>query len=240
VTHLSHSRATAHVIRQPFPVGASASPGEGTWRPVPTLVPCREIEPLFDIFRPNMKWFDLFRRDAASPSIDDLRRHGNLLMAERKSLEALAVFEQLISAFPESPHGYDGAARALSGLGRYEEVLSRFEEVAMRLRYPRLLLTVADAARVLEARGQRLLKAKVVVLYEEVVKVKEDAVARWWLGQLYRQLNEDEKAIASFRRAWELDPRNANAYKAMLNLLREQGRSNEIDEAKRLWKIRNR
>lgn len=178
------------------------------------------------------------RRFFLRPSqLDDLRHRGNLLLAQGKKAEALEVFEELMRRFPEDPRGYDGAARALDN--RSEEVLARFEEPALRLRYPRLINSVATAASVLEARGDRAMKPKAIFLFEEYVKVHEDASAYHHLGQLYRETNQDEKAMEAFRRTWDLEPRSANAYKALLNLLREHGRTAEIDAAKALWRERN-
>lgn len=170
----------------------------------------------------------------------ELNRIGNRLLAERDYESAERVFRELVAEGAGSSAGYVGLAKVLERGQRFDEIITEIEPVARKLQDQRLLRAVADAYRVLFARGRKDLASRAIAAHEAYHTVKRDPVTLYHLGVMYfRDSRDYEKALCCFEESWRLDPRSKPAYEGVIASLRRLFRSSEIERFKQEWRVRN-
>lgn len=165
----------------------------------------------------------------------DIKRQGNRLIAERRYEEADETFRRLIQIAPLAPEGYIGLAKVLDVDDRIDEIIALIDPVVDRIDSALLLKTLATAYRMAVLRGQPVNVRRAIDLHERYLKQREDAVATYYLGELYEKHEDDVRALESYRKAWQLQSDYPDAYQAYRKVALRLGRTADVAEGERRW-----
>jgi tetratricopeptide (TPR) repeat protein len=172
---------------------------------------------------------------------EELNRAGNRALVARQYDAASRSFRALIDRSPASPVGYLGLAKVLWRTQKTHEIVEMLEPVAARLDSPGVTKALADAYRVLANRGDEEAVGPGIRWYEAYLRQREDPVALFYLGGLYREhRGEYETALVLFWRSWNADPGSRSVYQAALECAKKLGRSEEVTRLQKAWQERGR
>ncbi|MEM9097045.1 MAG: tetratricopeptide repeat protein [Pseudomonadota bacterium] len=182
---------------------------------------------------------------AKALSVDQAMRQAKALVAQGKTNEARAIYQDVLKRFPANKRAakalkalrtdtraeVHGRIRAeLQGLielfnqGKHDDVIAQAEEMAKTLTNLPILPNMIGAA--LSAKGEY---AEAVSKYEAAIALDPTLVpAHNNLGAAKAELGEFEEAIQHYDEALQIDPTYAQAHHNKANALRQQG---QFDEA---------
>ena len=171
----------------------------------------------------------------------ELKRLGNRLLVSRDYEGARKIFQDLVQARPDSPDGYIGLAKTLERLNDYQSIVDIVAPVVSRVESSHLLGLLADAYRVLVARGKSEYLDSAINAYEAYLKERRKGQeGLYYLAVLYRDYKKDyERTAELLKEAWDQEPRAQQLYLALLSCLRKLQRVDEIKKTKELWQERN-
>jgi len=164
----------------------------------------------------------------------ELNRTGNRLIAQRAYQAARATFEQLVSQSPDNPDGYIGLAKALSRQGDYHAIVRQLENVVDRLGSDQLVLSFADALRVLANRGESQYLKPAIEYYSRYHRKRKDQVTLFYQGELMIQAGDLSAAAEVLRTSWEQDRRSREVFNCLIGCLDSLKRPDEIQILQRL------
>lgn len=168
-----------------------------------------------------------------TPTATELKKQGNLLIAQLKYPQAEKVFRELVQEAPDEPHGYVGLARVYQVKNRLEETVALLDPVAANMQSARFHELLSSAYRALVLRGDLALVPRAIEAHERYLTKKRDPVALFYLGQIYDLAESHDRSFACYREAWEIVPKYREAYEAAVASAKKLGRSDLVNELER-------
>lgn len=115
--------------------------------------------------------------------------------------QALAYAERAVRLNLDSGPAHANLGAALAGLGRHDEAVAQYQQAAERMELtPELLLNLADSL------GRAGRYAEMANTLDQLIKVAPSAAAYERLGSSQFRQQQYDEALATFRKAIELDP----------------------------------
>ncbi len=190
---------------------------------------------------------------SAATSAEDLKNKGDSLLTSGKLLEAVQSYEAAITQNPGYGDAYINLSIALRLQKRFDAALNQLEQARRLapddayIHYnlgilskeqghnPAAILHLEKAIQINPAmedawldlilchQAQRNLQATQEILQKAVVQFPSGGEFHLMLGNLYKQLNQPDLALASYSRAAALMPARAEAHGNLALLLQKQG-----------------
>lgn len=159
----------------------------------------------------------------------EMKRRGNVLFAERKYAEAEACFREMIRRKPELADGYVGLAKVLDGRGDVEGIVRELAPVWGQLGSTQVLKYLSTAYRALVFRGHFEHMDDAIRVGRAYLDKREDPVALAYLADIYFEgRNDFESALALYKRALAVDPRDEAAFNRAVKAAEKLGKLDEI------------
>jgi tetratricopeptide (TPR) repeat protein len=175
--------------------------------------------------------------DELSPELLELKRAGNRAFVAADYAEAEQHFRALIERAPAESQGYVGLAKVWTRVHRYQEVVELLEPLVDELGSEQAIFLLADACRTLVYRGERQYLDQALLYFRQYNELRVDPLALAYEANLLIEFRKDHEQALPLREAvYEREPKNLNAYNALLACLRVLGRTERIEELKRARK----
>jgi tetratricopeptide (TPR) repeat protein len=172
--------------------------------------------------------------------ITSLKRQGNLLFAQRDYAGAERTFREILAIDPVATEGLVGVAKVLSAQEREDEVIALLDPVVDQTQSVQLLKFLAIAYRVAVLRGAMSLAPRAIALNERYLQQRDDPVEWFYLGEIFDAVGDRERALTTYKRAWELQRDDPQVYNRVVAAAKRAGRLDEVVEAQKLWAERRK
>ncbi|MDZ4735607.1 MAG: sulfotransferase [Rhodospirillaceae bacterium] len=156
-------------------------------------------------------------------SVEDLLAEGDAALARRDGAAAVATFRKMAILLPNDWRGHERLAHVMRRIGRFDDALKSVERAhELAPDEPRVLAETGYCRRLL-GRGDAI-----ECLHRATELAPDVADYHSWLADAYWDTHRHPKqAVASYRRALELDPQNPQRMIRFAGILAATGRTKE-------------
>jgi tetratricopeptide (TPR) repeat protein len=146
-----------------------------------------DVKRLSDAVRSRSLPFEV-RRQAGGE--DSWQQTANALRAGGRLEEALALYERIVSRFPDNPVALTGLAETLRAVGRLEEALALYERIVNQ--FPDNPVALTGLAKTLRAVGR--LEAALALYERTATQFPDNSIAQIGMAETLRELGHVEQA----------------------------------------------
>lgn len=168
--------------------------------------------------------------------ITDLKRQGNLQFAQRAYPDAERSFREIVRIAPDAHEGYVGLAKVLTAQGRIDEIINLVDPVIDRMASLQLLKYLAEAYRAAVLRGNTAVAGRAIALSERYLSERPDSVMLFYLGEIYEALGDPDRALQSYIKSLEIEPKDQLVYKRAVARAKKFGKPDAAARAEELWR----
>ncbi|MDP1799077.1 MAG: tetratricopeptide repeat protein [Planctomycetaceae bacterium] len=154
-----------------------------------------------------------------SATHDPLLQRARSLTRERKYLEAIGIFQEILETDPDSVEGREGLAMAYFISGEFAPAVENFEKLTFL--QPTEARHYVNWGAVLNRTGKH--KEAADILRRAIQRNRKSADAYYNLGIAQRHLKQPSMAVSAYKEAIRLDPQMAEAYQNLGNVYLEIG-----------------
>ena len=154
----------------------------------------------------------------------ELRQVGNRALARRDYAAAEAAFRKWVQQYPDSPEGYLALARLFERTHRHRETVELLAPQSAHFDLPAIHRSLADAYRILAARGDRSAIERAIIHYDALHQKRKDPVTLFYQGELLAEKGDLERAFEALRSSLILDPKSPTVRAAARRCAQRLGR----------------
>lgn len=144
---------------------------------------------------------------------------GGILMAQKKPMQALTIFKQILALAPDEAKGYNNQGLALKDVGQLHEAVKSYDRAI--LLQPDFPQVYNNRANVLKDLGQI---NEAIINYHKAIQLNNNYLKAYTnLGVALQEIGHLDEALQSYDKAIQLKPDFAELYNNRGNLLKDKG-----------------